>query len=63
METIKEATGSQMRTLKEAAAELRVSHLTLRRPAWLVRLGAVRVGRKYLVPADNITAVLTGERK
>lgn len=59
-ETVNEVTSPRMLTLREAAEALRMSHYTLREPAWLTRLAAIKVGSKWLVPAERVTEVLSG---
>lgn len=60
LHTVKGVTDSRMLTLREAASALRMSHYTLREPVWLARLGAVKVGSRWLVPVDKVTEVLSG---
>ena len=50
----------EMLKLSEVAVRLRKSTRTLREPQWLTRLGAIKVGRDYLVRADAVNTLLTG---
>lgn len=49
-------------TLQEAARALRVAGRSLRKPVWLERLGAIKVGRQWLVSSEAVNEVLTGKR-
>ena len=52
----------RMLTLTEVAEALRCSVRALYQSGWVVRLGAVKVGGRWLVPADAVNDVLTGKR-
>jgi len=51
------------RTVVEAAAELGVHHLTLRKAIARGEIRAVRVGRRILIPKTEIERLLEGEVK
>jgi excisionase family DNA binding protein len=50
-------------TVVEAAAELGVHHLTLRKAIARGEIRAVRVGRRILIPKTEIERLLDGEVK
>ncbi len=52
----------KMLTLPEVAEPLRCSVRALYAPGWPERLGAVKVGNKWLVRADAVAEVLNGKR-
>ena len=60
---VKELRTGTMLTLPEVAQALRMSVHTLRQSqGWQVRLGAVKVAGKWLVPVDAVNEVLQGKR-
>ena len=59
---VKGVTDVRRLTLPEVADTLRMSVHTLRTPAWLTRLEAVKVAGRYLVAPEVVTEVLTGKR-
>ena len=52
----------KMLTLPEVAKALRCSVRALYDSGWPKRLGAVKVGNKWLVPAEAVVEVLNGKR-
>jgi helix-turn-helix protein len=52
----------KMLTLPEVAKALRRSVRSLYEPGWPKRLGADKVGNKWLVRADAVAEVLEGKR-
>jgi excisionase family DNA binding protein len=52
----------KMLTLPEVAKALRCSPRSLYDSGWMKRLGAVKVGNKWLVPAEAVVEVLNGKR-
>lgn len=61
-ESVKQVSQQKMLRLHEVAVFLRKHPGTLRHPAWIARfqkLGAVKVGRDWLIPQEAVTAILT----
>jgi len=52
----------KMLTLPEVANALRCSVRALYDSGWVKRLDAVKVGNKWLVPAEAVLGVLKGKR-
>lgn len=65
-ETVKESQPQIMLRLHEVAQRLRKHPTTMRHPKWIARLvdlGAVKVGRDWLVPQTAVSTILNGGTK